>query len=439
MKIAVIGSGISGLAAAWALHGRHDVTVYEKDARLGGHSHTVDADYDGVRIPVDTGFIVYNELTYPNLTALFAQLGVATEASSMTFSVSVADGSFEWGGPALTGLFAQKRRVVDLRFHRMWMDILRFNKIAPRDLAAGHLRGLSLGSYLALRGFSTSFRRDYLIPMGAAIWSTNPEDMLDYPAESFLRFLENHRLTSLDWPVWRTVSGGSRAYVAKLSAPFRHKVRAATPVTRILRDDESVTIDDANGGRERFDHAIVAAHSPDALALLTDASAEERAILGAMRYAPNTAVLHRDATLMPRRRAAWASWNYICAERSMRREAPTGAVSVTYWMNRLQNLDRKRELFVSLNPLRMPDPEKTFASFSYDHPQFDRPALAAQRRLHEIQGVRRTWFCGAYAGFGFHEDGLTSGLEVASRLGATVPWGAVARPRIFPALAEAAE
>jgi predicted NAD/FAD-binding protein len=431
MRIAIIGSGIAGNAAAWALatSTRHDVTLYERDGRLGGHSATVDVNYDGTAIAVDTGFIVYNELNYPNLTALFAHLGIPTQTSDMSFAVSARGGAFEWSGRTdgmLNGLFARRANLVSPGFLKMLVEMGRFNRTAPLDRRAGVLAGLTLGDYLALRGFSARLRDDSLIPMGAAIWSMPTAGMLDFPAESFVSFFENHHLMSWNRPQWRTVSGGSRRYVEALTRPFAHRVSIATPVTRILRHDLGVDVQDLSGRSHRFDQVIIAAHSDQALAMLADATPRERAVLAPIRYAGNDVYLHRDPRLMPKRKAAWSSWNVL------KGDDPRTPVAVTYWMNALQGIEARCPLFVSLNPPFAPREDLTFERFSYDHPQYDRAALAAQAELETIQGVRRTWFCGAWTGHGFHEDGLRSGLMVAETLGATIPWR-VAERRLLEA------
>lgn len=434
MRVAIVGSGIAGMGAAWALHRDHEITVFEKEPRPGGHSHTVDVHYDGTAIPVDTGFIVYNELNYPNLTALFATLGVETIPTNMTFGFSSLNGRLEWQGNTIGSLFAQRSNLLSLSFHRMWLDILRFRRNGLADLNAGRTNGHSLGSYLKANAYGDAFRDHCIVPMGAAIWSTSASEMLSFPAESFIRFFENHRLFYFDKPLWRTVKGGSREYVKRLTAPFANRIRLNTPVAKIARTSASVEITDATGNRETFDQVILACHSDEALPLLADATDAERQVLGRMRYAPNRVYLHRDPALMPKRKAVWSSWNYLA------RETDTGgAVSVSYWMNRLQLIDEAKPLFVTLNPPAPPSAHLTFGTFTYDHPQFDTAALAAQRRLHMIQGERRTWFCGAYAGYGFHEDGLTAGLEVAQRIGAKLRLGAVQNPRVFQDLKEAAE
>jgi predicted NAD/FAD-binding protein len=425
MHIAVVGTGISGNAAAWALSGQHQVTVYEQDRRPGGHSHTVEIDYDGTRIAVDTGFIVYNEHNYPELTALFAHLGVDMLASDMSFSVSADRGRFEWmgGGQGFgqicNGLFAQRRNLLSPSYLWMLRETLRFNEISVQDLADGRLAGLTLGQYLAQRGFTSRLASDYLVPMGAAIWSTPIDRMLDFPAENFVAFFDNHRLLQLDRPVWRTVKGGSARYVEKLMAAFRPRLRLGAAVTSIERTPPGVIVSDSHGGRQIYDQVVIASHSDQALAMLADASEAERAVLGNIRTRPNQVYLHRDATLMPKRRRAWAAWNFL---RSAEADAPDQEVAVTYWMNRLQGIDPACPLFVSLNPQVAPAPELSFAQFCCRHPQFDLAAFDAQGKLDSIQGKQRTWFCGAWTRYGFHEDGLRSGLDVAERLGARIPW-----------------
>lgn len=418
MRIAVIGSGISGNSAAWALSANHQVVLYEKRLRPGGHSATVDIDYDGVPISVDTGFIVYNELNYPNFTALLSHLGVETEASDMSFALSRDEGRLEWSGQNLNTVFARRSNLLSPRFLRMLREIFRFNKACAVDLAAGRLAGISLGNYLARNGYSDYFVQNYLLPMGAAIWSTPIEEMRSYPAESFVSFFENHRLINFDRPIWRTVSGGSRNYVRKLLAPLEGQIHYGAMVTGIRREAGKVHVSDSLGGTDTFDQVILAGHTDQNLAMLEDASLRERAILSAIRYRPNNVYLHRDLSLMPKRRRAWASWNYMAWSDG---EA-TRDVTVSYWMNKLQNIDNSRPLIVTLNPPEPPREDLTFAHFVYDHPQFDASALAAQRQLDSIQGVNNTWFCGAWAGYGFHEDGLKSGLSVARRLGAVLPW-----------------
>lgn len=437
MRIAVVGTGIAGLAAAWGLRNVASLTVYEANNRLGGHSATVDVNYDGTSIAVDTGFIVYNTLNYPNLTRFFDHLSVATEDSDMSFSVSLGDGRLEWAGheKAKWKIFAQPTNVLNPGFLWMLREVFRFNRLAVSDLEAGTLSGLSLGQYLASRGFSQRFQSDYLVPMGAAIWSTSAERMLDFPAESFVAFFNNHRLLAFDRPVWRTVTGGSRRYVEAIDKALGRCVRLSTPVTRVERTAAGVLVT-AGGQSTRYDQVILATHSDQALALLGDATKAEQAVLGAVRFQDNDVYLHRDPSLMPRRRAAWSAWNYLSWPTS---EVDTSVhVSVTYWMNALQNIDRSMQLFVSLNPPRPPSPKSLFGRFRYAHPQIDGAALEAQRKLWTIQGADRVWFAGAWTGFGFHEDGLTSGMAVAEALGGHYPWRDEAAGRRRPSLEAAA-
>jgi hypothetical protein len=416
-RIAVVGSGISGASAAWALSGRHEVTLFEAEARAGGHTATVDIDYDGVPVAVDTGFIVYNELNYPDLNALFAHLGVATHESDMSFSLSLDQGRMEWAGGGFDRIFAQRSNALSPSFLMMLRDILRFNRECVADREAGHMTHATIGEYLQRRGYGAAFRDNYLLPMAAAIWSTPRIRILDFPAASFVTFFENHRLIDTSRPKWRTVTGGSRTYLARLLAPLIGRIRLGSPVTRIERDRNGVTLW-AGGEPQKFDHVMLACHSDQALAMLGDPSAAEANILGAIHYRPNRVVLHRDARLMPRRKNVWSAWNYLRCSR----KGADAEICVTYWMNRLQGIDPALPLFVSLNPAIEPRPELTFGEWSFSHPQFDTAAISAQARLDDIQDVRHTSFAGAWTGYGFHEDGLRSGLDAAVRFGAEVPW-----------------
>ena len=425
MRLAVIGTGITGMSAAWLLSQRHEVIVYERDGRVGGHSNTVDmppqaSDGDAPATPVDTGFIVFNDRTYPNLIQLFATLGVRTEDSDMSFSFSLDGGRLEYCGDNLRSLFAQPSNLFRPSHISMIRDILRFYREAPGFLSEVGEGEPTLADYLSANKYGAAFIHRHLLPMGAAIWSTTVEEMMRFPARSFIRFFDNHGLLQVkDRTKWRTVSGGSRAYVDRLTEPYAGNIRRGCPVAAIRRDAIGVTVTDAAGHEDRFDHVVIATHADQALAALQDPSPAERQILGAFRYQANAAVLHRDAALMPRRRRAWASWNYL----GQSVPADPHRVSVTYWMNRLQNLDPATPAFVSLNPLTPPSPDKVTAWFAYDHPQFDEAALDAQRSLPLIQGSRRTWFCGSYCGYGFHEDGLASGLAAAESLGGVArPW-----------------
>ena len=427
-RIAIIGTGISGLAAAWLLDQRHDITVYEQGAWVGGHCNTVDVPVvEGAttrHLAVDTGFIVYNERTYPNLTALFAHIDVATIPSQMSFSASVGDGRFEYAGNNLASLIAQKRNLLRPRFWNMVRDILRFYREAVADAARAENAQLSLGAYLARKNYSEAFIRDHLLPMGGAIWSASLADMHDFPLAAFVRFFANHGLLETREsrrPQWRTVVGGSRAYVAKLSASFAQHIRLNCGVRAIRRGGSGVEIVDDKGHAETFDQVVIATHSDQALRLLAEPTAREQALLSQIRYERNVAVLHGDTSLMPKRKRAWAAWNYTTPADSV----DSRLVSVTYWMNMLQSLETDGPVFVTLNPHRAPRAGTEHARFDYEHPIFDLKALAAQRELWALQGQNRTWFCGSYCGYGFHEDAFKSGLAVAEKLGASVPWGGV--------------
>jgi hypothetical protein len=437
MRVAIVGTGIAGNAAAWALSKRYAVTLYERELRPGGHSHTVSIDYDGTPLAVDIGFIVYNNLNYPDLTALFDHLGVETVESCMSFAVSADAGRFEWKGggsnwwETAKGLFAQPSNLLSPSYLRMLRDILTFNESSVADFAAGRLADMTLGEYFAFRKFAPRLLTDYLAPMGAAIWSAPAAQILDFPAENFIAFFNNHRLLHYDRPIWRTVEGGSQRYVERLIATMQDHLRLGCAVTSIERTTQGVIVNDSHGGSEAYDHVVIGAHSDHALAMLSDPSDDERAILGDIGYGPNMVYLHRDPRLMPKRKAAWASWNFL---RWQRQGTSVNDVAVTYWMNELQGIDNDKPVFVSLNPPFEPDPALTFGKYPCEHPQYTAAAFAAQRRLPEIQGQRNTWFCGAWTGYGFHEDGLRSGLAVAELLGAPVPWRG---PK--PEFAEAAE
>lgn len=418
-KIAVIGSGISGASAAWSLSMRHDVTLYEADERPGGHTCTVDINHDGTPISVDVGFIVFNERNYPNLTALFRHLGVKSEDTSMSFALSLDNGWREWCGESLLTLFAQKRNLLSPSFWWMLKEILRFNRQCLLDREAGLLDRVTIGDYLALRGFTEQFRDDYLIPMAAAIWSTPRLRMLDFPARSFVNFFENHRLLEVVPPLWQTVSGGSRNYLDRMLDRFQGRLLTGTPVRSVRRVAGGVAVTDGEGRSELYDEVVIAAHTDQSLAMReNDIGADERAILEAVPYKPNRVVLHRDPSFMPRRRAAWAAWNYL---RHTNDEAEND-ICVTYWMNRLQNIDPAKPLFVTLNPVREPAPGTVFGEWTFEHPQYDSAAFAAQLHLDRIQGRDGIWYAGAWTGYGFHEDGLRSGLDVATALGGVVPW-----------------
>jgi predicted NAD/FAD-binding protein len=419
MKIAVVGTGISGLSAAWLLSRDHEVIVYERSGRVGGHSNTVSAVIGGGIIPVDTGFIVFNRATYPNLTKLFEHLGVPTQTSNMSFGVSLDNGNLEYSGGDVIGLLAQPANLFRRRFWSMLADINRFYREAARDADSPDFEKLSLGEYLSRGRYGHAFRDDHLLPLASAIWSATPSDMLGYPMASFIRFHANHGLLQISGrPVWETVSGGSITYIRELLRPLAGCVRLNTQAASVRRFADRVLVVDQNGAAESFDHVVLATHADQALSALADPSPLERSLLGTIRYSRNLAVLHSDETLMPKRRAAWASWNYI----GPRTAAHEGGC-FTYWMNSLQNIPNRTPLFVTLNPTHQARSETVHHSEYYDHPIFDLKAVAAQRKLWALQDTQRTWFCGAYFGYGFHEDGLQAGLAVAEQLGnVRRPW-----------------
>lgn len=415
--IAVIGSGIAGMSAAWLLSQRHDVTVYEKNARLGGHSNTVTVKTSLGATPVDTGFIVFNDVTYPNLLALLEHLRVDTNISDMSFGVSLRGGRTEYSSVGASAFLCGGRNLMSPRFWSMTMDLLRFYRTAPLDLLRTRDELISLGEYLSQRRYSEAFQRDHLLPQAAAIWSTSMSEIHNYPACAFVRFFENHGLLKLTGrPQWRTVEGGSGAYVEKLTANYAERARLNAGAVSIRRDGGGVWVRDVQGRTDRYDNVVIATHADEALAMLEAPSAEEQALLGAFRYARNRAVLHTDTAFMPRRAPLWASWNYVG-------DHPDGGCVVTYWMNKLQNIASREQIFLTLNPRVEPRPETILYETSYDHPLFDAAAIRAQEHLWSLQGVRNTWFCGAHFGAGFHEDGLQAGLAVAEQLGGLRrPW-----------------
>jgi len=405
MKIAVIGTGIAGNVAAYRLARDHQVTVFEASDRIGGHTNTVDVALAGRNYAVDTGFIVYNDRTYPNFIALLDELGVASQASDMSFSVQNKQSGLEYNGTSLNALFAQRINLFRPSFHGMLRDILRFNRQAKRVLDPDSL-DLTLGQFLENHGYSQAFINDYIIPMGAAIWSASPGMMRKMSASFFVRFFENHGLLSVnDHPTWRVIRGGSRNYVDKLVAGHRQGIHLNTPVQSIHRYPTHVELKVRGAEAQRFDQVFIACHSDQALALLADASPLEREVLGAIAYQPNEAVLHTDARLMPRRKRAWAAWNYYVADDVSERAA------VTYNMNILQGLEAPVQFCVTLNNSRAIDPSRILKRIRYEHPIFTLEALAAQQRHAEVNGPRRTYFCGAYWRFGFHEDGVISSLN----------------------------
>ena len=410
LKIAVVGSGISGLSAAWLLSQRHTVTLIESDDRLGGHSHTVDCLMDGVPVAIDTGFIVYNQGTYPNLTALFEHLKLPTTGTSMGFGVSLDGGRYEYSGNGALQMLGHLSNLSDPGHWRMLRDVARFFRTA-RIQALGVGGDVSLGQFMAEQGYSSDFVRRHLLPMAGAIWSCEPQRMLAYPARSFLKFFDNHGLLKfVNRPQWRTVTGGSREYVHRLMAGKRIRTLTGCQVTSIKRRNAQIHLHAKNDFHETFDHVVLGAHADQALAMLGDPTPEEQRCLSAFPYARNRVVLHRDASFMPRRRRLWSSWNYQSSG-----EESTGAV--TYWMNALQPLPASTNFFVTVNPPREPLAGTVEREFVYEHPVFTVETAQEQQRLWALQGKRSTWFCGAYFGAGFHEDGLQAGLAVAEQLG----------------------
>lgn len=413
MKIAIIGTGISGLTAAYLLNRKHDITVFEAADTIGGHTATVDVQMpDGEQHAIDTGFIVFNEWTYPNFIKLLGQLGIQGQATEMSFSVHDHRSGREYGGNNLNSLFAQRLNLLRPSFLRMVRDILRFNKDSIADLDSGKLSPeMTLGEYLHSKHYSKAFIAHYLVPMGAAIWSASTRTMLDFPLVFFVRFFRNHGLLSVtDRPQWFVVPGGSREYLAPLTHTFAERIHTATPVTGITRHDDGVTLTSSRG-KEQFDAVVISSHSDQALAILQDASAQEHDILSAIPYQANDVVLHTDSSLLPRHRRAWSSWNY-----HLTADEQSQAV-LTYNMNILQDLQSKHTFCVTLNHTDAIAPEKILKRFSYSHPVFTLKGIAAQQRWHEINGVNHTWFCGAYWHNGFHEDGVVSALRVAEAFG----------------------
>ena len=420
VKIAVVGAGISGLSAAWLLSKRHDVVLFERNAHVGGHSDTADVlEAELCSVPVDTGFIVYNEHTYPNLVALFEHLGVETSATEMSFSVSLGDGAYEYSGNGAAGLFAQRRNLLSPTHWFMVRDIVRFfGEVSELD--AGSIDpNLSIGDWLVSSGYGDAFVCRHILPMGAAIWSTPANVMLGFPMAAFARFFSNHGLLIPDVakrPIWRTVRGGSREYVRRVLADYKGTHEVEAPVVLVERAANGVRLMTRDGRSALFDHCVIATHANEALALLDDADAAERALLGAFSYSKNETYLHTDAQLMPKRKRAWSSWNYVGDGKSEQ-------LSVSYWMNRLQPLETNNDYFVTLNPWRSIAEDRVLKHLTYEHPVFDVGAMTAQRELWSLQGRRRTWFAGSYFGYGFHEDGLQAGLAVAEDLGGVVrPW-----------------
>lgn len=411
MKMAVIGGGISGLATAYLLCRDMDVTLYEANDYLGGHTHTVDVPLNGKSWAVDTGFIVFNHRTYPHFTRLLQRLGVSSQPSVMSFAVTNERSGLEYCATNLDTLFAQRRNLLNFRFWKMLLDVFRFRR-QSRTLYENQDMSLSLGTYLKMGGYSQGFVNDFLTPMGAAIWSAAPQRFLQFPAAAFIQFFTNHGILNVvDQPQWRVITGGSRQYVEPLAKPFREGVRLNAPVERVLRNPDGVEVRLRSGEVHTFDQIVLACHSDQALAILADPSPAEREILSAIPYRANDTVLHTDSSLLPSLSRARASWNCRIPRRAV------DGVSLTYWMNKLQSLDVPEDFCVTLNTSDAVDPRKIFRRMVYHHPEYSTAAFEAQKRRDEINGVNRTWFCGAYWGYGFHEDGLKSALSICRHFG----------------------
>lgn len=414
-RIAVIGGGVAGLGAAWALHETADVTLYDKADRFGGHAWTIDIDHTGTPMSVDIGFICFNRPNYPNFTALLNHLEVPTVWTDMAFAVSDPDG-YEWSSDPW-GLFAWKRNALDPKFRGMIGEIIDFNNKARAELSKDAVPDMTLGEWLDQHGYSQLFRDSYLLPMSAAIWSTPEKLMLDYPVISFLKFFDNHRLMHLVRPIWRTVKGGSQSYVKRLLRDLHPCLRPSADIQAVRPAGNGKTMVHEHGrAPEAFDAVIFACHADAALGMLDGTYDEQRLALGSMRFSKNTAYVHHDSSLMPERRMAWASWNV--------RKGADESVCVTYWMNRLQKLPNSHPVFVTLNPVNTPAKDKTFAVHEFEHPMYDTASHAARRAIQRLQGRDGLFFAGAWLGDGFHEAGLRTGLEAAFALGGSVPWEA---------------
>jgi predicted NAD/FAD-binding protein len=417
MKVAVVGSGISGMAAAWLLARKHEVHLFEKRGRLGGHTHTVVHDVEGRRLPLDTGFIVYNESTYPNLTRVFSELEIETRASDMSFSVSCADPDIEFASHGLRGLFARRSLAFSPAYLRMLLDIVRFGRRGRRVLSSCPDPDATIADFLADGGFSDAFARYYLLPMTAAIWSSGSDLAASYPRDPLLRFLDNHGLLQVTGqPEWRTVVGGSRSYIEPMTRSLGERIHTGKAVTAIGRGAGEVEIRLEDGSNHLFDRVVIAAHADQALAMLAEPTSRERDLLGSWRYSVNDTWLHSDSSMMPRRTDAWASWNYRIPDTDAHQDRPF----LSYHLNRLQGLAEDREYLVTLNPDREPDPESVIRRMTYTHPIYTRESVSTQADLPSLNGPNRTHFCGAYFGNGFHEDGLKSAIAVAEEFGVTL-------------------
>lgn len=420
-RIAIIGSGIAGLGCAWFLHRKHEITVFEADAHIGGHSNTITVEEDGRKVPIDTGFMVYNEVTYPNLIRLFESLGVPTKPTAMSFSVHHGASGVEWNGTSVNTLFAQRKNLFSPRHWRFLMQLNRFNKESVAALNELQWQAMNLAEYVEARGYGQDFLDRYLIPMSSAVWSTPPEKMLNFPATTLLRFWHNHGFLGLDTQhPWRTVEGGSQEYVKRMTEPIRQRIHTATPVNQVRRSSEGIAIETERRGVENFDSVILATHPPQSLNLLDLPTEVEREVLSPFAYQPNKAHLHTDPKFMPRTKRCWASWNY-------RNDTIGSAARPTthYWMNSLQGVSKKREYFVSLNSGERVADNTCLKEIDYEHPLFDLEAIKAQKRIPELNDPAHgtnTFFCGAWTRYGFHEDGFLSAVNLSQTLLGGDPW-----------------
>lgn len=416
MKIAIIGSGISGLSAAYFLNKKHDITIYEKNSYIGGHARTLEIDYEGTKIAVDTGFIVFNYRNYFHLTNLFKELNVEVEKSDMSFGISINKGEIEWSAQSLISLFGQPSNLFNPKFYRMLFDMRKFFKNAA--LILNEDKKIPLGEFLEELKIGEEFKEWFLLPMGAAIWSCPLATMMQFPAKSFVRFFENHGLLTItDQPQWFTVKGGSKNYVKKISENFSNKILTNCAATKIKRLDDKIEIIDSQGNKKTYDKIIFACHGDEALSMLEDASNEEKEILSAFKYQENVAYLHRDQSLMPKRKRCWASWIYLKENDDIKNN-----LAVSYWMNNLQNIDKKKPLFITLNPPYAPSSDLVFDRHIFYHPIFTQEAIDAQEKITQIQGQNNTYFCGAHLRYGFHEDGILSAVNIAKKLEVKIPW-----------------
>ncbi|MDH4232184.1 MAG: FAD-dependent oxidoreductase [Nitrospirota bacterium] len=411
MKIAIIGSGIAGMTAAYLLNQDHDITLFEANDYIGGHTHTHDVMAGGKGYAVDTGFIVFNEKTYPNFVSLIKRLGVDYQPSSMTFSVKCERTGLEYSPHSLNTFFAQRRNIIDPSFYRMILDVIRFRRAFDRLLREDPGEQ-ELGPYLRGRGYSQRFIDYFIIPLGSSLWSTDPEKVHEFPLQSLARFFKNHGILEIEHPIeWKVITGGSKRYIEKLTRPYREKLRLNTHVRAVVRHDDHVEIHTAEGAPVRFDHVVLACHSDQALKLLRNPTAQEREILGAIPYQENRVVLHTDSSILPERRILWSSWNYHIPREKL------GRAALTYDMNILQTLDSRDEFCVTLNRPEAASRKKVIGTYLYHHPVYTREAPRAQQRHAEISGRNRTHYCGAYWGYGFHEDGVKSALAACTFFG----------------------